>query len=180
VGPLRLLLIGRPTAGKTTVVRRLLELLAEAGRAPAGFVTAEVREGGERVGFVVRDVATGVEARIADVTWTGGERVGRYGVDVAAFEAVALPALGAAHDQAVLVVDEIARMELLSPAFVACLDDVLERPGPVVATLHSYAHPVTDGLLARSDVEVIEVSPSNRDELPRALARRLGVMPAEG
>lgn len=42
----RLLLEGRPGIGKTTVTRRLLQLLQEAGVPVGGFTTGELRPGG--------------------------------------------------------------------------------------------------------------------------------------
>jgi nucleoside-triphosphatase len=56
-GTPRLLLEGRPGIGKTTVARRLLNLLREAGVAVAGFTTEELRTGGRREGFAVEAVA---------------------------------------------------------------------------------------------------------------------------
>ena len=52
-GTPRLLLEGHPGIGKTTVTRRLLKLLQEAGVPVAGFTTGELRTGGRREGFVV-------------------------------------------------------------------------------------------------------------------------------
>ena len=45
-GTRRLLLAGRPGISKTTVARRLLTLLQEAGVPVGGFTTAELRTGG--------------------------------------------------------------------------------------------------------------------------------------
>ena len=92
-GTARLLLEGRPGIGKTTVARRLLTLLQEAGLPVGGFTTAELRTSGRREGFLV-EAASGTQARLAHVGLPGPPRVGRYGVDLAAFERVALPALG--------------------------------------------------------------------------------------
>jgi nucleoside-triphosphatase THEP1 len=45
-GTARLLLEGRPGIGKTTVARRVLTVLNEAGVPVGGFTTAELRTGG--------------------------------------------------------------------------------------------------------------------------------------
>jgi hypothetical protein len=90
--PPRLLVTGSPGAGKTTVVGVTVDRLRAAGLTVAGFVTREVREGGRRVGFEVAAL-DGPAARIAQVGWSSPVRVGRYHVDVAAFEGVALPAV---------------------------------------------------------------------------------------
>ena len=77
------LLTAAPGTGKTTVMRRLAERLANARI--AGFYTAEIRERGERRGF--RLVAyDGSEALIAHVELPKTHRVGKYGVDVAAID----------------------------------------------------------------------------------------------
>src|SRR5690242_17819848 len=88
----RFLLTGSPGAGKTTLVRRLVEEFGARGVGVGGFTTQELRPRGERTGFLVEAIG-GESAVLADVARSGAPRVGRYGVDVPAFERVALPAL---------------------------------------------------------------------------------------
>jgi len=145
--PLRLLLEGPPKIGKTTAMRCLVELLREHGAVVSGFVTHEIRERDRRVGFLVRDVA-GPEGVLAHQDFQTGVRVGRYGVDVSAFERVALPALRRAQEGGgVVIIDELGRMELVSAPFVEAVDTLLAGSLPVVATMHVYEHPVTDALI---------------------------------
>jgi nucleoside-triphosphatase len=90
----RLLLVlseGRPGVGKTTVARRLGQFLRKAGVPLAGFVTEELREGGNRVGFAL-ETFDGRHGVLAHVGLPGPPRVGKYGVDVAGFERLVLPA----------------------------------------------------------------------------------------
>jgi len=169
----RLLVAGAPGTGKTTVVGVVVARLRAEGLEVGGFVTREVREAGRRVGFeaVALD---GPMATIARVGWATGVRVGRYGVDVAAFEGVALPAVRRALEAGrVVVLDELGLMELVSERFVALVEEVLEAPVAVLATVHRRAHPVTDTIKARSDVELVTVTAENRDELPEVLSERL-------
>jgi nucleoside-triphosphatase len=80
----RLLLVlieGRPGVGKTTVARRLGQFLRKAGVPLAGFVTEELREGGNRVGFAL-ETFDGRHGVLAHVGLSGPPRVGKYGVDV--------------------------------------------------------------------------------------------------
>jgi nucleoside-triphosphatase len=171
--PLRLLIEGRPAIGKTTVVRRLAELLRAAGVPFAGFITEELREHGRRVGFAVATF-DGAHAVLAHVDLPGPPRVGKYGVEVPAFERLALPALASAPDRRVVVIDELGKMELASKPFRAVVLEVLEQPVAVVATVHLARHPVTDGLKRRRDVELVRLTTRNRDELPAWLAARIG------
>jgi nucleoside-triphosphatase len=172
--PLRLLLEGRPGIGKTTVARRLLALLRDAGVPLGGFVTDEVRTGGRREGFAVQTVA-GQRGVLAHVELPGPPRVGRYGVDLPAFERVALPAMVAPRPVGVVVVvvDELGRMELASAAFRDAMSDLLDREVAVVATVHVHRHPFTDALKRRPDLRVIRVTERSRDALPERLAAEL-------
>ena len=167
--PLRFLLEGPPKVGKTVAMRRLVELLREHGAAVSGFVTDEIRERDRRVGFVVRDVA-GPEAVLAHQDFQTGVHVSRFGVNVPAFERVALPALRRAQETGgVVIIDELGRMELASAPFVKVVDALLAGSLPVVATVHVYEHPVTDALKRRADVQRVVVTEANRDELPAQL-----------
>jgi len=168
----RLLLEGRPGAGKTTVAVRLAALLHERGVEVRGFVTEELRERRRRVGFAVRALG-GERATLAHVELAGPPRVGKYGVDLAAFERVALPALETPPKVRVVVVDELGKMELASEAFRDAVVALFDAPVDVVATVHVFRHPLTDGLKRRADVERVRVTHATRDRLPEELARRL-------
>jgi nucleoside-triphosphatase len=166
----RILLEGRPGSGKTTVARRLADLLSERGSPPGGFVTEELRVRGRRVGFTV-EAFEGARVVLAHVDLPGPPRVSRYGVDLGAFEEVALPALSAARE--VFVVDELGKMELASEAFRAAVTELFERRVAIVATIHLARHPFTDELKRRRDVERVKVTVRERDSLPQRLADHL-------
>jgi nucleoside-triphosphatase len=170
--PLRLLLEGRPGIGKTTVARRLLVVLRDAGIPLGGFVTDEIRSGGRREGFAVRTV-DGQRDILAHLELPGPPRVGRYGVNLPAFERVALPAMAAPQPVGVVVVDELGKMELASAAFRDAMSDLLDRDVAVVATVHVHRHPFTDALKRRPDLRVIRVTERSRDALPERLAAEL-------
>ncbi|NIN73278.1 MAG: AAA family ATPase [Gemmatimonadetes bacterium] len=167
--PPRILLTGRPGCGKTTVIKRAVELIGP--DRCAGFYTEEVREKGRRVGF---DVVT-LDGRRGPLARAGarGPRVSRYGVDLASFEALGVATLERALEagRQVLVVDEIGKMELFSGRFTALLERLL---GPssdraVLGTVLAGRHPEVDRLRRRREPRIIEVRPRNRDGLPREL-----------
>jgi nucleoside-triphosphatase len=169
---IKLLLEGRPASGKTTAVRRIAELLMQARVPVAGFVTEELRERGRRVGFTVESL-DGERATLAHIQLAGPPRVGRYGVDLEAFERIALPALERRPTGAVVIVDELGKMELFSARFRSAVASLFEGDEPVVATVQAGAHPFTDELKRRADAEVVRVTAPNRDELPERVAQRL-------
>jgi len=166
----KILLEGRPGVGKTTVARRLVDLLRGSGLRLAGFTTEELRERGRRVGFAVESLAGG-RGVLAHVDYPGPPTVGKYGVDLAEFERIALPALEGDVD--VVVIDELGKMELASPAFRAAVETLFDREVAVVATVHVHRHALTDALKSRPGVVVVHVTERKREALPRELAARL-------
>jgi nucleoside-triphosphatase len=168
----RILIEGRPGSGKTTVAARLAELLAARGIEVRGFVTHEVRERGRRVGFEVETV-DGKRATLSHVNLGGPPRVGRYGVDLEAFERVALPPLAKPPRRGVVLIDELGKMELASERFRETVARLLDLPVDLVATVHLFHDPFTDALKKRPDVERVRVTHDSRDELPEQLADKL-------
>ncbi|MGH2819309.1 MAG: nucleoside-triphosphatase, partial [Actinomycetota bacterium] len=83
-------------------------------------------------------------------------------------------ALGEAPRGAVVVVDELGKMELASARFRDAVAELFDGRAPIVATVHAFRHDFTDALKQRSDVERMRVSARNRDGLPQDLAERLG------
>jgi nucleoside-triphosphatase len=170
--PLRILLEGRPGSGKSTVARRVLELLEERNVRVRGFVTDEIRKSGRREGFLV-ETTDGDRATLAHVRLRGPPRVGRYGVDLEAFERAVLPVLDDVRAGEVILLDELGKMELASVRFRHSVECLFENGTPIVATVHVFRHPFTDALKRRRGVEVITVGRRNRDQLPEQIAERL-------
>jgi nucleoside-triphosphatase len=168
----KILLEGRPGSGKTTVVAQLADRLRDHGVAVAGFVTHELREHGRRVGFEI-ETLDGRRATLAHTSFRGPPRVGKYGVDLETFERLALPALSRLRDDAVILIDELGKMELASEAFREQVEALFDAPRTIVATVHVFRHPLTDGLKRRHDVERLRVTHGSRDALPQQLAARL-------
>jgi nucleoside-triphosphatase len=138
----------------------------------SGFYTVEVREGGRRLGFRVVTLE-GQQAPLAHVNTRSRHRVGRYGVDVAAFERVALPSLTLGPPTQLLVIDEIGKMECFSHAFRETVVQVLDAATPALATIALRGTRFIEGLKAREDVELVQITPANRDALVRKLAGTL-------
>src|SRR6266508_5584862 len=131
MGGVRILLEGRPGAGKSTVARRFADRLSQDGIPVSGFVTEEIRESGRRMGFSVERLG-GERGVLAHVEILGPPRVGRYGVDLAALERLAIPALEQAGENDIVIVDELGTMELASRPFREALSALLKRPVRVV------------------------------------------------
>jgi nucleoside-triphosphatase len=164
------LLTGLPGCGKTTVVCRVVELLKN--RRLAGFFTQEIRQHGMRVGFEAVGLG-GLSATLAHVDLHGPHRVGRYGVDLQGFETIVEAELNRQPgDVGVFVIDEIGKMECMSPVFVEAVVRILDGPVPVLATIAAKGGGFITQVKARSDVEIVTVTAANRDRLPDELASR--------
>jgi len=158
-----LLLTGPPRVGKTTLILRALAALPPGSA--EGFVTRELRQGGRRVGFVA-ETLTGETCLLAHVDIRSRHRVGRYGVDLPAFESLALPTIDPTQVRApLIVVDEIGKMECFSARFRRLVVAALESDRTVLAAIALRGNPFIEGLKGRSDVTLWRVTPQNRDDL---------------
>ncbi len=131
---MKLVISGNPGVGKTSFVQTLLsELPFKAG----GIVTQEIRVMGRRVGFNVRDLATGREGILAHLHHAHGPKLGRYRVHTQDLEEVGAAAIEQAVDTAeLIVIDEVGPMELTSPRFIIAVRKALESDVRMVLTVH--------------------------------------------
>jgi nucleoside-triphosphatase len=163
------LLTGRPGCGKTTLIRRLVEGL---GVAAGGFYTEEIRRGGRREGFALVTL-DGQTATMASIRSPSRYRVSRYGVDLEAIDGVGVPAIERATTEAALVViDEIGKMELFSNRFRQAVLSALESGKPVLGSIMLAPHPWADAIKARPEVEVILLTEANRSQVQNDLLAR--------
>lgn len=168
---MRLLLTGSPGVGKTTVIRKTLPLLQ--GIACSGFYTEERRLRGQRKGFKIRTLDE-EEGILASVGREKGLKVGKYTVHVEEFEELVLSRIDPERTPADLyIIDEIGKMELLSVRFRNSLIHLLARPSNLLATIAKKGKGFLEQIKERNDVEVIEVTQENRDQLPEAIAQRI-------
>ncbi len=166
----RVAITGRPGVGKTTLIESVLSVVpATVG----GFLTKEIRKCGHRIGFALVDLGTGEECLFARAGASGGARVGRYAVDVGAIERVGVPAiLHAIETKDLVVIDEIAPMELRAPGFVAAVEKALASDRALLIATHAHAtHPIADR--ARQELRLVRVRLGNRDALVDTVAALL-------
>ena len=193
---LHVFLTGRPGVGKTTAVRRAVDLLMTSSKDTGsgldidGFYTEERRERGKRTGF---DVVTvdGQRKSLADIIPKEPDPsrrrprhvVGQYAVNVAQFESIALPVMRkciekSSSTQQVVIVDEVGKMEAFSPEFLRSVQALLENSsgtrvlGTIPLEGRSYPAPlnaVLQAIHAHPQCMVVEVTERNRRDIPQKI-----------
>jgi len=164
------LLTGLPGIGKTSLIKKMADLLKPAR--PAGFYTSEIREGGIRTGFEIRDLG-GERAILSHIDIKGPHKVGKYGVDVNAFEAYLKSADLLASPAPVIIIDEIGKMECFSKLFQDLVIRLLDSEKVVVASISLRGERFIDQIKTRKDIGVFVVLRENRDELAEMLRSRV-------
>jgi len=164
---LKVLLTGAPRSGKSTLIERIVSRL---DRPVAGFLTREIRERGRRVGFTINTL-DGQEGVLAHVGHKSKHKVGQYGVNLADLDRIAVPSIQPVDPAALVIVDEIGKMECFSEKFRQAVLDLLDSDHDVLGSIALKGGSFIRSIKARVDVEVIEVTPANRDGLVGLAAR---------
>jgi nucleoside-triphosphatase len=156
------LLTGRPGTGKTSLIKQAIagfRLKAD------GFYTEEIRERGTRLGFRLVTL-DGQEAVLSHVDFNKRLSVGKYGVDVSAMEKVGIPALEQASTSCDLVViDEIGKMEILSPAFRETVATIIGSGKRVLGTIMLHSNAWADAVKYRPEVHLVTVTGANSPQV---------------
>lgn len=162
------LLTGGPGVGKTTILK---EVLSRVPRSAGGFYTEEIRTKGVRQGFRIVTL-DGNSTILADTGISSACRVGRYRVNVAGIDELAVPALrDAIASRDIVVIDEIGKMELFSRAFKDAVYEALDSGKTILGTIMLGPHGWADRIKQRSDVDLLLVTRLNRrDVAGRVLA----------
>lgn len=134
------------------------KLCAAYGRWLGGFRTLELRDGRVRKGFEIAALGGG-RAVLASRELVSPVAFNKYGVDLGALEATALPALeAAAAGGRVLFFDELGPMVLLSARFSARAVELLFSGRPCVVFYRRGAKTFEDAFSRMRDTVIIELS----------------------
>lgn len=161
-------LTGAPSSGKTTAIKKIIKLLSMPLQ---GFYTDEERVNGERVGFIMHSL-DGKSGYLAHRDIASEYHVRHYGVSIDNINTIAVPAIIPTGNR-VIILDEIGKMECFSPQFIAAAKQALDSPNVVVGTITLGGSDFILDVKHRNDIEIIEVTPENRDNLPEVIVKRV-------
>jgi nucleoside-triphosphatase len=157
-----ILLTGLPGTGKTTLIKKLSEELS--GMAPVGFYTEEIREGAVRKGFALISL-DGKRGVLSHIEIKSPYRVGQYGVDIKGFENFLEGIAFLAPETGLIIIDEIGKMECLSPEFRRMIKEILSSEKLLIATVALKGGGLIEEIKRRDDVKLFEITQKNRDSL---------------
>ena len=165
-----ILITGLPGVGKTTVIKKLCAEVVHLN--PVGFYTEEIRERGVRKGFALVSL-DGRRSILSHVDIRSHHRVGKYGVDVAAFERFLDTIDFNGPTTGLIVIDEIGKMECLSPKFQTLLTRWLDAEKRLVATMALKGGGIIQQVKGREDAILLEVTYRERDTIPSRIVELL-------
>jgi nucleoside-triphosphatase len=101
--------------------------------------------------------------------------VGRYGVDVDAFDGIAIPSLESAIErEELIIIDEIGKMELFSGRFRSLIHRILASEKKILGVIHQRTDPFTERIRQLPAVEILAVTEANRNSLSSIILEKLG------
>ncbi len=158
----KILITGAPGIGKTTLIIRLSEKLKSLN--PIGFFTSEIRKNNIRVGFELIS-PDGRKFIFSHVEIDSPLRVGKYGVDISAFENFleSTDFLNPACN--LILIDEIGKMECFSIKFKHLIEDLLKGEKSLIATIALRGEGFIHEVKEHPRVKSFELTRRNRNTL---------------
>lgn len=154
-----ILITGIPRSGKSTLLNKIIQNYTK----KAGFVTNELRENGERVGFEI-ETSAGKKTVLASVKFNTDFKVSKYFVEIKNLESI-IPEITNFKSDDLLYIDEIALMELPSEKFRQLVLKYLKSKNTCIATIHKEdTDDFSEEIKERDDIILIEITEENREQ----------------
>ncbi len=155
------LLSGEPRVGKTTALKKIIEMIGKDNC--VGFYTEEICDEFNRIGFDCVSL-DGKRRRIADINFNCDTRIGRYGVDIDAFEDFAMQIINHSNSSnKIIIIDEIGPMQVLSLKFKQIINSILTGSNYVIGTIFYKNHPDIDEIKRTPGIKIYTITKENRD-----------------
>jgi nucleoside-triphosphatase len=171
---IRIGITGKPRVGKSTVIKEVINRLKAESIGLGGMLTADIREGGRRIGFSLEDINTGEKGILAHVhhRQIGTKvKVGKYAVNLTDLDSIGANSIKnalAQPDPIIIIVDEIGPMELKSKRFIEAVEEAIESGKSMLVSVHQRSeHELVKRV--KKEFEMFEVTEENRDEMANCI-----------
>ena len=132
-----------------------------------GFYTEEICNEFDRIGFDCVNL-DGKRIRIADVSFENKVKIGRYGVDIDAFEDFAIQAISKSISyNKIIVIDEIGPIQFLSIKFKH------ELNCSVIGTIFYKKHPDIDDIKKIPGIKMYTLTCENRNKIVENIFQKI-------
>lgn len=164
-------LTGKPGIGKTTAIKRVIELLKLNKIPVSGFFSEEERDkSGQRIGFLIKTISGETATLASCVQKMSGPKVGKYTVNLKGIDECAVPSME--KSEGIIIVDEIGKMEMFSKKFNETILKILYK-GCVIGTIMEKPNDFADKIKKRDDVKIIQITLSNRNKIPEEIIKEI-------
>jgi len=157
---------GKPGCGKTTLIKKISKEITEKF---SGFYTEEIREKGKRIGFKIKTLNK-KEGILAHVNFKSKYHVGKYKVNLEDLEKIGVSAIEkGVREEKIVLIDEIGKMELLSPKFKRAVLNALNSKNMVLGTVMLKKDPFCEKIKKRKDTIIFYLNKENFREVKKEI-----------
>lgn len=172
---MNIFITGPPGIGKSSVIKKVIQVLREKRIYAGGMYCPEIRENNKRVGFEIIDILTGNKGILAHIRQSDGPKIGKYKVKLQDLTRIGIHSIDIALEKAdFIVIDEIGPMEIQKSNFQKKVIKALDSPKPVLGIIHwKMKNPIINLIRMRKDTVIFELTKENRDSLHECLISKL-------
>ena len=161
----KVLITGPPRCGKSTLISKLIEYYNnKKDYTIYGFLTPEIKERGNRIGFNIADIYSGKISQLARVgDFKTKYKLGKYNVFIQEFDKYIEDNLSLEEKTIdLIVIDEIGKMELFSDKFQNFIKNIFSLKISILATIGlKLSHPLKTYLLNLPSVLLLNLNKRN-------------------
>ncbi|UCC21161.1 MAG: NTPase [Promethearchaeota archaeon] len=161
---LKILITGPPRCGKSTLISKLIEYYHSKKYIIYGFLTPEIRDSGNRIGFNILDIYSGEESQLARIgIFKTKYRLGKYNVFIEEFDKYLENSLILEEKTPdIYIIDEIGKMELFSEIFQNFIKSIFSSKISIIATIGlKLEHPVKKYLINLPSIQLLNLNRQN-------------------
>ncbi|MFO7796649.1 MAG: nucleoside-triphosphatase [Promethearchaeati archaeon] len=170
---MKILISGPPRSGKSTLMKILIKKLKDEYNI-IGFLTPEVKEGGNRIGFDLISIDSNNRIPLARKgNYASKFCLGKYHVFIDMFNNFLEKEIESdivkysnQHKKVVILIDEIGKMELFSNKFELFLRNLFNSEILIIATIgKTLKHPIKSYLMDKIESKYFELTRQNQTDI---------------